>query len=73
MCVGGNARRQSPTRTKRIQTESVNDRPIGKESSDTEARAVTVGSGSRAPIKIVDGRPWSPGVYRLIGLLGKTL
>ncbi len=72
-CVGGNARRQSPTRTKRIQTELVNDRLIRKESSDVEARAATVGSGSRAPIKIVDGRPWSSGVYRLSHLLGKTL
>jgi hypothetical protein len=27
----------------------------------------------RAPIKIVDGRPWSPGVYRALRLLGKPL
>jgi hypothetical protein len=75
-CVGGNARRQAPTRTKQIQvsmTELVNDRPIGKESLDAEARAGTMGSGSRAPIKMVDGRPWSPGVYRLLRLLSKTL
>ena len=68
MVVGGNARR-------RIQvpgTESVNDRPIEKESSDVEARAATMGSGSQAPIKIVDGCLWSPGVNRLLCLLGKT-
>ena len=65
-----------PTRTKRIQvlgTESVNARPIGKESSNVEVRAATMGSGSQAPIKIVDECPWSLGVYRLLCLLGKTL
>jgi hypothetical protein len=72
-CVGGNARRQSPTRTKRIQTELVNDRPIGKESLDLEVHAGTTGSESQAAIKIVDGHPWIPGVYRLLRLLGKTL
>ncbi len=30
------------------------------------------GKPERAPIKIVDERPWSPGVYRLLRLLGKT-
>ena len=28
---------------------------------------------SRAPLKIVDGRRWSPGIYRVLRLLGKTL
>mgnify|MGYP001012625747 CR=1 FL=1 len=27
----------------------------------------------RAPIKVVDGRPWSPGVYQALRLLGKPL
>ena len=74
--VGGNARRQAPTRTKQVQvstTESVNDRPAGKESLDMEACVATIGSRSRAPIKMVDRRPWSPGVYRSLHLLGKTL
>ncbi len=31
------------------------------------------GKPQQAPIKIVDGRPWSPGVYQLLCLLGKTL
>jgi hypothetical protein len=31
------------------------------------------GEPQQAPIKIVDGRPWSPGVYQLLFLLGKTL
>ncbi len=26
-----------------------------------------------APIKVVDGRPWSPGVYQALRLLGKPL
>jgi hypothetical protein len=29
--------------------------------------------GSRAPIKIVDGRPWSPSVYRNMRQIGLTL
>jgi hypothetical protein len=28
---------------------------------------------ARAPIKLVDGRPWSPGVYPALRLLGNTL
>ena len=28
---------------------------------------------SRAPIKMVEGKPWSPGVYRNLRLMGKTL
>ncbi len=31
------------------------------------------GKPQRAPIKIVDGCRWSPGVYQLLCLLGKTL
>ena len=30
-------------------------------------------SDKRAPIKIVDGRPWSPGVYLALRLLGRSL
>jgi hypothetical protein len=30
-------------------------------------------SDERAPIKLVDGRPWSPGVYRALRLLGRSL
>jgi hypothetical protein len=30
-------------------------------------------SDERAPIKMVDGRPWSPGVYRALRLLGRSL
>jgi len=30
-------------------------------------------SESRAPIKLVDGRPWSPNVYRNLRLIGKSL
>jgi hypothetical protein len=31
------------------------------------------GKPQQAPIKIVDGRLWSPGVYQPLRLLGKTL
>ncbi len=30
-------------------------------------------SDERAPIKLVDGCPWSPGVYRALRLLGRSL
>lgn len=40
------------------------DRPAKKRSSDAEARP------PGAPIKMVDGRPWSPGVCRSMHLLG---
>ena len=30
-------------------------------------------SGSRAPIKMIDGRPWSPNIYRNLRLIGKSL
>jgi hypothetical protein len=39
---------------------------------DVAVRAL-LGKLQQAPIKIVDGRPWSPGVYQLLCLLGKTL
>ena len=31
------------------------------------------GGESRAPIKLVDGRPWSPNIYRNLRLVGKSL
>jgi 8-oxo-dGTP pyrophosphatase MutT (NUDIX family) len=40
------------------------------ETTDGEGRRTQEG---RAPIKLVDGRPWSPGVYRALRLLGATL
>ena len=30
-------------------------------------------SGLRAPIKMIDGRPWSPNIYRNLRLIGKSL
>ncbi len=36
-----------------------------------EARAATVGSGSRAPIKIVDGRPRSPWSVQIATFVGQ--
>ena len=73
--VGGNAKRHAPNQARRkvLITESGIDRRNGKGSSDVEARETIMGSESRAPIKMVDGRPWSPGVNRSLRLLGKTL
>jgi hypothetical protein len=39
---------------------------------DVGVRALP-GKPQQAPIKIVDGRLWSPGLYQLLHLLGKTL
>ncbi len=44
-----------------------------EESLDMEVRPLTKGLEFRAPIKMVDGRPWSLGVYQLMRLMGKTL
>ncbi len=44
----------------------------GLKPSKIEARLVHNPS-SRAPLKIVDGHRWSPGIYRALRLLGKTL
>ncbi len=49
------------------------DRPAKEESLDVEVRPLTKGSELRAPIKMVDGLLWSPGVYQLLHLMGKTL
>ncbi len=73
--VGGNARRHDPTETKGSVsvTELGADRPNGKESLHMEACAPIMGLELQgAPIKLVNGHPWSPGVCQLL-LLGKTL
>ena len=64
-CVGG-----SP--------EPVADRLVGLTMTGVEGRpgpTVTGEEGprTRAPIKMVDGRPWSPGVYRALRMLGHPL
>jgi hypothetical protein len=41
------------------------DRLAKEESSDVELRPLTKGSELRAPIDMVDGRPWSPGVVKV--------
>ena len=58
---------------KELETALTGDIPAKEESLDVEARPPTGVSESRAPIRMVDGRPWSPGVYRALQLLGKTL
>ena len=46
----------------------------GKPTNIDDGRSVRLPiDGVRAPIKIVDGRRWSPGVYRALRLMGKTL
>ncbi len=34
---------------------------------------VELGDVAQAPIKMVGGKPWSPGVYRALRLLGNSL
>ncbi len=46
------------------------DRPLKVTSTDVDGRPKLL---EQVPIKIVDGRPWSPGVYRALRLLGSTL
>ncbi len=61
------------TRSTKLETNRSGDRPAKEESLDMEVRSMTTGFKLQAPIKMVDGRPWSPGVYKLLRLLGKTL
>ncbi len=49
------------------------DRLDKEESLDMEVPLLTKGLELRAPIKMVNGRLWSPGVYQSLCLLGKTL
>ena len=66
--VGGNARRRAPSGVRRTPVSSISDTELeadrlnANECSDVEARAVIVGSESRAPIKMIDGRSLSPEV-----------
>jgi hypothetical protein len=39
------------------------NRPAKEESLDVEVRPLTKGLDLRAPIKMVNGHPWSPGMY----------
>jgi hypothetical protein len=49
------------------------DRLAKELSLDVEVHLLTKGLELRAPIKMVDGCLWSPGVYQTLCLLGKTL
>ena len=40
---------------------------------DVEARMQATEQNQQAPIKMVSGRAWSPGIYLALRLLGKTL
>ena len=73
--VGGNAKRLVLTKVKpaSLRTNPSGDRLCEGKSLDVEVRPLTTCSDSQAPIKTVDGRPWSRGVYRSLCLLGKTL
>jgi hypothetical protein len=64
-----------PTKLGQQNQESVlsGNRPAKEESLDVEVCPLIKGLESQAPIKMVDGRPLSPGVYQLLHLLGKTL
>jgi hypothetical protein len=70
-CVGGSQKGQNLTAA-RPAKEVVGGSQKGQ--NLTAARpANEVDLGTRAPIKIVDGRPWSPGMYRNLRLLGHAL
>jgi hypothetical protein len=69
--VGGSQKGQNLTAARPVK-EVVGGSQKGQ--NLTAARlANEVDLGARAPIKIVDGRPWSPGVYRNLRLLGHAL
>jgi hypothetical protein len=71
-CVGVSAKRCSPTQVR--QTKLGTDQSRGKEERlDVEVRPLTTGFELQAPIRMVDGHLWNPGVYQLLHLLGKTL
>jgi hypothetical protein len=46
---------------------------VASTSSPASRARLVNNPSSRAPLKIVDGRRWSPGIYRALRLLGKTL
>ncbi len=73
-------KRHAPTQVRPTKLDKQNrgsalsgDRPAKEESLDVEVLLLTMGSELQAPIKIVDGCLWSPGVYQLLHLIGKTL
>jgi hypothetical protein len=74
-CVGGSAKRRSPTQVRptKLGTDRSRDRPAKEEVSDVEVHPLTTGSELQAQIKMVNGCPLSPGVYQSLRLLGKTL
>jgi hypothetical protein len=71
--VGRNAKRfvLIKVRPASLRADPSRDRLRKEKSLNVEVRPLTTSSDSRAPIKIVDGCPWSPGMYPLLCLLGK--
>ena len=63
---------QSPTKDRRVTFE-----PKVRFAVDVEAYAGPTSEPTkqdqRAPIKMVNGRAWSPGIYQALRLLGKSL
>jgi hypothetical protein len=70
----GSAKRCTPTQVRptKLGTDRSGDRLAEEERLDVEVHPLTMGLELRTPIKMVDGRPFSPGVYQLLSLLGKT-
>jgi hypothetical protein len=64
-----------PTKLDQQNQESIlsMDRPAKEESLDVEVCLLTKGPKLRARIKMVDGHPWSPGIYQSLRLLEMTL
>jgi hypothetical protein len=65
-CVGGNL--IGPRGKQRNEQSSVHSNLTA-----TRPKEECLNAGVQAPIKIVDGRHWSPGVYRNLRLMGFTL
>jgi hypothetical protein len=65
-CVGGNL---IGPRGKQRNEQS----PVHSNLTATRPKEECLNAGVQAPIKIVDGRHWSPGVYRNLRLMGFTL
>ena len=68
--VGGHAEREQMAPT---EVAAKNEVAHGVAAGDEVAHGVGVGDVERAPLHYIQGRRWSPGVYRSLRLLGKPL
>ena len=64
-CVGGNTKPAATRPAAKVQFA------VDVEALRTRTQATE--QDRQAPVKMVSGRAWSPGIYRALSLLGKTL